>query len=161
MHKMVAFIFKLIGISIVAMIIFDTSIMLTDAFTTNDRIQAQALLMQQEIARNNYLSDDARKVFIGVKNTDTTIGYGFEHILELSNVYTKIDFNGDHDLGGAKALNNVKEYGDFHILRINADIYPWHYYFTGVVNNGNGIRYTASAGRISYIYYIPCLRYIK
>lgn len=161
MHRMVAFIFKLIGISIMAMILFDTSIMLVDAFTTNDRIQAQALLMQQEIARNNYLPDKARSAFIGVKSTDTTIGYGFEHILELSNVYEKIEFNGDKDIGGAKALNEVKDYGDFHILRINAEIDPWHYYFTGVVNNGNGIRQVRSTGNISYIYYIPCLRYIK
>lgn len=158
---MVAFVFKLIGVAIVVMILFDTSLMLVDAFTTNDRIQAQALLMQQEIARNNYLPDKARENFIGAESTDSTVGYGFEHILELSNVFTEIEFNGTEDIGGAKALNTVKEYGDFHILRIDAKINPWHYYFTGVVNNGVGIRETRSVGMISYIYYIPCLRYIK
>lgn len=161
MHKMVAFVFKLIGVAMIVMILFDTSLMLVDAFTANDRIQAQALLMQQEIARNNYLSDKARVNFIGEKSTDDTIGYGFEHILELSNVFTDIDFNGTEDIGAAKALNTIKDYGDFHILRIDAKINPWHYYFTGVVNNGAGIREVRSVGKISYIYYIPCLRYIK
>lgn len=165
MHKMVAFIFKLIGISIMAMIIFDTSLMLVDAFTTNDRIQAQALLIQQEVARNNYLSDGAREVFEGKKSTEVSEGqgYGFAHIEELSNVYVSIKFNGDEDFQGGeiKSLSTIKDYGDFHTLVIKAEINPWHYFFSGVVNNGTGIREVRSAGIINYVYYIPCLRYIK
>ena len=161
MHRMVSFVFKLIGISIMAMILFDTGIMLVDAFTTNDRIQVQALLMQQEIAKNNYLSEEAAAMFTGVESTDTQVGYGFAHINELSNVYVDIKYNYDDTLGGTDRLRDIKDYGDFHVLRIEAEINPWHYFFSGVVNNGAGIDRVDSVGTLTYIYYIPCLRYIK
>lgn len=140
-----------------AMIIFDTSMMLLDAFTTNGRIQAQAMLMQQELAKNNYLSDTALEVFYGetvVHQNGTHSGYGLNYIADVSKVYTSITLNDAE-------LKEVKEYGDYHVLKITAQINPWHYYFTGVVNNGEGIGRSAFIGTIEYVYYVPCLRYIK
>ena len=149
--------FKLIGISIMAMILFDTSIMLLDAFTTNGRIQAQAMLIQQELVKNNYLSDTALETFYGetlINPDGKKSGYGLNYIADASKVYTKIQLNDSE-------LKEIKEYGDYHVLKITAEINPWHYYFTGVVNNGEGIGRSSFLGKVEYVYYVPCLRYIK
>lgn len=154
---MVSFVFKLIGISIMAMIIMDTSIMLVDAFTTNGRVQAQANLMEQEIAKNNYLPATAATTFYGYYTEypdGTSEGTGFAYIEGLSNVYTDITFNDEE-------LLEVKNYGEYQTLKIDATINPWHYYFSGVVRNGEGIRKVESTSVIHYVYTIPCLRYLK
>lgn len=157
MHRTVAFVFKLIGISIMALILFDTAVMLADAVTTNGRIQAQASLMQQELAKNNYLSEDAIATFKGeyVDNGSGSItGRGLDYVIGLSKVYYNYEINEDE-------IKEVKEYGDYHTLRITTYINPWHYYFSGTVNNGEGIGKVESYGTVTYVYYVPCLRYIK
>ena len=139
------------------MILMDTGIMLADAFTTNGRVQAQANLMQMEIAKNNYLSDEAAVVFEGTSSSGSTVGTGFKRITELSKVYTKIEFN--HGASAPNSVSTVKNYGDYHVLKITATINPWHYYFSGHVNGG--IRKIAKESTIVYTFTIPCLRYMK
>lgn len=156
MHRVVAWVFKFIGISIMLMILMDTGIMLADAFTTNGRIQAQANLMQMEIAKNNYLSDEAANAFVGTSSSGSTVGTGFKRIVELSKVYKEIKFNSGAVTG---SVSEVKNYGDYHVLKITATINPWHYYFSGHVNGG--IRKIAKESTIVYTFTIPCLRYMK
>lgn len=157
MHRTVAFIFKLIAFTMVALLVADTSFMLWDAFTANSRIQAQAALMQQEIAKNNYLSDVATDAFMGYVYYDSdgrvTEGTGFEYITALSQVYTDITFN-------VSEVNEVKDYGDYHTLKIRAVISPWHYYMSGRVSE-DSIYKVSHTSTINYEYTVPCLRYLK
>lgn len=154
MHRMVSFVFKLIGITMVLLIVADTAFMLVDAYTTNSRIQAQANLMQMEIAKNNYMSDAAIQMFKGEVITDSvgnTTGTGFAYISHLSNVYQQIEFNETE-------VNQVKDYGDYHKLVITAVITPWHYHTTGRMDSLTKVENTST---INYTYTVPCLRYLK
>lgn len=150
MEKVVSFVFKMLGFSIIAMIVLDMALMLTDAFITNSRVQAQASLMQSEIAKNNYLSAEAIDMFRGDELNDT----GFEHICNLSRVYTSIEFNSDE-------LSSPKNYGEYQNLKITAQLDPWIYVYSG---RGRELQKKSTReGGISvvYNYMIPCLRYLK
>lgn len=156
MHRVVAWVFKFIGISIMLMILFDTGLVITDAFITNGRIQAQANLMQLELAKNNYLSEEAMDTFEGYYvdyDDGTHEGAGLQNVVGLSKVYTDITFN-------RKELKEIKNYGDYHTLKIDATFTPWHYYFSGVVN-GEGFKKIMGESVIHYVFTVPCLRYIK
>lgn len=154
MHRMVSFVFKMIGITMVMLIVADTAFMLSDAYITNGRVQAQANLMQMEIAKNNYMSDAAIELFKGEVITNAvgeTTGTGFEYICHLSKVYQRIDFNEDD-------VKQVKDYGDYHTLVITATITPWHYYTAGRMDTIQRVERTSE---VNYTYTIPCLRYLK
>lgn len=154
MHKVVSWVFKFIGISILLMILLDVSLMIFDAYTTNSRIQAQAALMQTELAKNNYLPDDAVAVFQG----DATSQSGFYSISERSRVYGDITFkvmDGNTECNGT---DNIGNYGDFRTLVIEADFNPWGYVISSNVSH---IAKNTTNSKITYRYTVPCLRYLK
>ena len=107
--------------------------------------------MIQEIARNNYLSEEAIDIFNGDVAQDT----GFKHILNLSKVYTKIEYNADE-------LNIPKNYGEYHDLQIDVELNPVVYFYTGNGGfHGTGIVESNRTISFSYHYAVPCLRYLK
>ena len=167
LHRTVGFVFKLIGVTIVALIIFDTATMLSDAFITNNRIQAQANLMQQEIAKNNYMSKEAHDMFKG-KLLPSGESTGFQRISDLSKVYGAIRFNYQNDLNAFRggldssvydidSVDKIKDYGEFQTLVIAARFNPWQFYYS----LGNVFTREESHNYITYTYTIPCLRYLK
>ena len=175
LHRTVAFVFKLIGITIVLLIVSDTVVMLGDAYMTNARIQAQANLMQQEIAKNNYLSESATHTFEqqltqidGLSNVYGNIPSGGVSTTPTGGIRINSDYaafkisstSNDEiiaDIGEVPdEVSDVKNYGDYHVLIIEADFNPWHYYYSG-----GEIKRTSSSSHIHYYYTIPCLRYLK
>lgn len=156
MHRVVGFVFKFLGITVISLILFDAILMLMDTYITQSRVQAQATLMQQELAKNNYISEKADEVFrgsvteVGGKKT----GSGFAYIEDLSKVYTSIDYNYDE-------LNedNIGNYGDFKTLKITCDLNTWIYTFNGKFDGGlNRLDHNVT---VTYTYVVPCLRYLK
>lgn len=152
MHRVVSFVFKMIGISIIAMIALDAVLMVSDAYLANSRVQAQASIMEQELAKNNYISDKANEVFVG---DDEENPGGLTQIVNMSNVYTSLTYNFEE-------LNeeNIGQYGEMKTLKITATIDPWIYTFNGHAD-GDGIKRVSNSSVITYTFVVPCLRYLK
>lgn len=152
MHKVISWVFKFMGISIILMLLLDTSLMLFDIVTTTNRIQSQASFMQMELAKNNYISEEANTIFEGTEDTD-----GFAFISAKSRVFDNIAYNYQ-DLDKAE----IGQYGDFKTLRITADFNPWGYIISPKIyaNADKGLK-EVHHGNVEFTYTVPCLRYLK
>lgn len=152
MHKVVSWVFKFMGISIILMLLLDMSLMLFDIITTTNRIQSQASFMQMELAKNNYISEEANEIFEGTDDTD-----GFAYISSKSRVFDNIAYNYQ-DLD----KNEIGQYGDFKTLKITADFNPWGYVVNPRVyaEADNGLK-VVHHSNIEFTYTVPCLRYLK
>lgn len=152
MHRVVSFVFKTIGISIIAMIVLDAILMVSDAYITNSRIQAQASIMEQELAKNNYISEKADEVFRG---SDPDNPSGLTQIVNMSNVYTSLDYNYEE-----LDEDHIGQYGEMKTLKIHATMNPWVYTFSGKANS-DGIQKVETDVSLTYTFVVPCLRYLK
>ena len=55
---MLALVFKILGISIILMLLMEASLQVIDTVTVNNRVDATMRIMEDELARNNCIPDD-------------------------------------------------------------------------------------------------------
>lgn len=58
MHNTIATVFKVLGVSIILMLIMEVSLQVVDTVTVNNRVESTMRIMQDELARNNCIPDD-------------------------------------------------------------------------------------------------------
>lgn len=161
MHKLPAFVFKLLGISIVLMFLLDTSLVVAETISVHSKVTNLAGIMQNEIARNNCMPTDLANMF------DAQL----RNIVETSNVAAdtyKTNMRNDVHKDGVyyKSLSESSPapYGEIVQLAIEIKMEPSVVYFNirGADRAENSmlkkgmLQYT-----LSYSYNIPCLRYLK
>jgi hypothetical protein len=175
MSSLVGFVFKIIGLSMILLVLLMTTITVVDTLTTTSRIMAMSELVQQEVARNNGLSNEAHTMF----NTllDGIVG------LSTSFVMSEIvDF--DNNVNGTVLRapriaaspgtperpiqwgNTWGNYGEIlqFAIRADYDLFGW---FIGNRNAATGqvtVGITpepAVTNTLVWNFSVPCLRYMK
>lgn len=158
MSRMVALVFKVLGISLVLMFLLDIFFVVADTISVNRRLESLALVMRDELSRNNCIPNDIRGLFINQ----------LEEINNSSIVMVDYDWNLDHPVtvNGVTypPINeeNVKNYGDQLYLVIVAKMRPRSLMFTNPANN-NGSFLASSVMEYdrTLVYSVPALRYLK
>lgn len=158
-HKTIGTVFKVLGISIIMMIIMDVSLMVIDTITVKNRIETLSIVMQDELSRNNAIPDDIATLF------DTQL----REVVNKSNIATDIEWN----LNGPKtakgqtypAINeaNVVDYGELMHLVIRVKMEPHSIlFYKDTKQNGGGFLGTNKLKYVDeYVYPVPALRYLK
>lgn len=150
MDKMVSFIFKFLGVSLIMMFLFNTSLMLIDTITVHSRITSLANVMINEIARNNSIPDDLSDMF--QEQYDNILANSQMVVVEESGVNIKQDLTIKDKEYKMLTEENALNYGDVQKLGFVIKMDASKVY----LKNGKNIGYV-----LEYTYDVPCLRYLK
>lgn len=161
MHKLPAFVFKLLGLSIVLMFLLDTTLVVVETISVHSRVLNVAGTMQNEIARNNCMPTDLRVMFneqlSGIVESSRVAADDFKTNMNM-------DLPRDSKTYRSLSEDNPASYGDIIPLLIEINMRPSVVYLNtrgdnraedGLITKGY-MSYT-----LSYSYSIPCLRYLK
>lgn len=159
MPKLVLTVFKVLGISIILMLIFDTSLVVMDTLSVHNKVTSISTVMQNEISRNNCVPNGLQDLFKGQLNK----------IVVDSNVATKVgsNLNGSLKIGNTTysslAESNVGNYGDIKNLAISITMSPTRVLYVRNRAKSGGTFLTKSryTYNMTYVYSVPCLRYLK
>ena len=191
MHRLVASVFKILFISIMMMFLLDTTLVLVQILDINSKVNNIASVMQMEVAKNNCMPKDMADGFteyLARINSGTTIisGLGgetnqatldeitknirsnsgdiktnFYSDLKMQN-YRYLDEDGRQEDTVYKITEEAaKDYGEFTMMAIEITLHPMYVYL------GNGQTSTIRKVQrdvpmvMNYVYYVPCLRYLK
>lgn len=159
---MVLTVFKVIIITIFASVIYSTVNNIADATTVKNRMDALALLMQDEISRNNGMPDAVVGMFNEqLQSIDERSSVAIRY---RTNMTEDVEYNGKV----YPALSNTGEYGDLMPLIIQYRMVPTFFTYR---NNAKASERTegfeSSMNRIGYGYTltfsvdVPALRNLK
>lgn len=160
MNKGVAGVFKLIIISILAMVILDAGTMIVDTLTVNNRITKQSSVISDELSRNNCIPDSIKDLFTAQINS----------IVTKSNVAVDIQTNFDQTITDASGTqytpineDNVREYGENIVLAIQVTMRPHSLMFVKdpSTNDGSFLKTLGYEYTRTYTYSVPALRMLK
>ena len=165
MHRLISTVFKVLALSMLFMIILDTSLLIVEIVSTHSRVSNLTGIMQMEVARNNCMP--------------TTMADTFEDALnEIENGSTLMDKFGTHgdslnyiktnmksDLGSVDSLKpaNAKDYGQFVDLVVEVELHPTYAYYNPNRTDANAswLKVADAEMVLKYEYRVPCLRYLK
>ena len=154
MNRLVANVFKIIGLSIISLLILSVGTYLVRAVAVHYKVQALVQPFLSDIVRNNGLTPEAEALFLGTDGL-------FEQIrLEDSDLVGSISVNIDE-------LKVIKPYGATHEVKIivGLDTYGFGVVRSESSSNATSIqRIGANDGmgiHVPYTYKVPCLRYMK
>ena len=157
MHKMIATVFKILGMSLIMMFLLDMTLLAVDSLTVHSKITSVAGVMQNEIARNNCMPDSLSLMFKGQLQT----------VIDQSDVATEVKTNLSSNLisedGGVYASisqDNAGEYGDLIPLVIEVNMSPWKIVMGNSALSMRKVR-DGMDYKLTYVYHVPCLRYLK
>lgn len=157
MHKMIANVFKILGMSLILMFLLDMSLLAIDSINVNSRVTSLANVIQNEVARNNCLPDSLSLMFRGQ----------LEQIVENSNVATSVETNFTNNLSvdgsgiiPTIAQTNPGNYGDLVTVAIKVRMSPWRIVMGRSAYSMNKVR-DGLGYNLTYLYHTPCLRYLK
>lgn len=159
MHRTVGTVFKVLGISIILMVIMDAVFVIADTIVVNNRIEALAVVMQDELSRNNAIPNDSATLF------DNQL----REVIENSNIATEINWNLNSAVTAESStyppINeaNVKDYGELLTLAITVKMEPRSMMFfqNTSANDGSFLGTSIIEYTSEYIYKVPALRYLK
>jgi hypothetical protein len=159
MHNTVGTIFKVLGISIIMMLLLDILYIVGDTLAVNSRVTSVAGVMQDEVSRNNCIPNSIKPLFISQLNT----------IKGSSNVVKGIKTNISNSLTvdgktyDSLSESNVKGYGTLLTLIIQIEMEPKSLivYKGAGQNNGSFLGRGAFTYTQTYKYQVPALRYLK
>lgn len=157
MHKMIATVFKLLGMSLIFMFLLDMSLLAVDSLNVNSKVTSIAGTMQNEVARNNCMPDSLSLMFRGQ----------LQSIVDQSNVATEVKTNLTGNLvtetGGvfqSISQDNPGEYGDLIPMVIEVNMSPWRIVMGKTALSMSKVR-DGMDYKLTYVYHTPCLRYLK
>lgn len=160
MHRYVGTVFKVLGISIIMMAVLDTSLVVFDTISVHSKVSSMSWIMQNELAKNNCIPNSIKPTF---QNQLQTI---VNNSSVASNV--KTNMNGAVTLGNTRyesvAESSVGNYGDIKPLVVSVEMSPTKVLFNtnqGNRNNGSLLSKTRFTYTLNFVYYVPCLRYLK
>lgn len=153
MGRVVSNVFKLIGFSIIAMIIGDLTAGVIDLYVATAKTTAINNTIQAIVMENNYLPSDAEVIF----------KEQFTKIDELSSVV-----NGEIEIevttsSGALVGQTPQQYGDFITIEVRVPTTFSLFGYAGGKGNAS-VSDLALFSRDSttvFTYVVPCLRYLK
>lgn len=148
-NRTIITVFKVLGMSVILMVVLDTALMMFDAFSTLNKIQTVADTIQQDISRQNCLTTQAETIF------DTALS----DLDARSNVFSNIVIKKT-GLADSLSPTNVKNYGDLHKLEITAQVHPLVYSIQGTTTD-SWLKEVALFYEMKFEYDVPCLRYLK
>lgn len=164
MHKLPAFVFKTLGVSLVLMFLLDTTLVVIDTISVHSKVLNVAGIMQNEVARNNSMPKALADTFedqldIIVENSKVATSE-YRTNMRSDITYDGITYRGlDED--------NPADYGELIPLHIEINMQPAFVYLNtggddraekGMIRKGisDSTNYT-----LTYDYIVPCLRYLK
>lgn len=164
MHRMLATIFKVLGISIILMFLLSLVLNVADIITVNRRVEAVSVILQQELEENDCIPTALASTFQTQLN----------NIVANSSVAYKIDWNLDNSLtdkNGQLAQpidqNSISQYninyGDQLELVIKVYMQP-HFlaFFSNPSTNGGSYLGQEPFSYVdTYSWTVPALRYLK
>ena len=157
MERLVGFVFKFIGLSLIFMLTLDTSFIIVDTINVHSRMMSISNMMQNEIARNNCIPNASAGLF------NTQINQVVENSVVATAYTTNIDTSSTVNGNVYAPINesNVKDYGEIQTLAMNVTMNPATLYFAN--NTVKGLQRIQSdvTYNLSYVYPVPCLRYLK
>lgn len=166
MEKLVVTVFKILGFSIILMMLLDISFTLIDTYNVYMKVSNVGNLMQNEVARHNGLPEGAMADTFGEMLVDIAersrvvdgVGANFESSVTSSTVDVKFD---DTDYQGYECLtSSIKNYGEMCDLTIRVRINTLGYAMPNAKMD-NFRRVTLGNSVLVFNYRVPCLRYLK
>lgn len=156
MSKMVGTVFKVLGISIIGMIALNIIFIIGDTTTVKNRVDSLAIVMQDELSRNNAMPSEMISLFSkqleGVK-TKSNIVTGVE-----TNMTSPITVDGQT----YPALNTATDYGTLMTLIIKVDMEPHLLMYTKDTSKTNShLEWGTYNYSTIYKYEVPALRVLK
>lgn len=162
MEKTIATVFKILAGSMLLMFLLDTTLLMVEIVSIHSRVSNITSIIQTEVARNNCMPTIMAQGFLDylydIADNST--------IAQRSDVTT--NFSANNTINGisyqAISPENAGEYGEFVTLAIGFRIHPAFVYYNpnrnssnqSWLNRGNALSY-----QLSYVYSVPCLRYLK
>lgn len=146
MHNLISMVFKALGITVIALLVFDLSLFLIDISNATEQITATLSMLKTDVARNNCLLDTSKEnvydeILEGIVNNS-------RYVVDLSII--------------APDEAHIGQYGDKATVQIRAKIMPY-----GIEETTDGmpvIGHALDRGATFDTYFtavVPCLRYIK
>ena len=159
MHRMISTVFKVLALSMLFMLILDTSLLVVEIVSTHSRVSNLTGIMQMEVARNNCMPTALVETFENALND----------IENGSTLMDKFGTNGDGlnyittNMETDLSPDNVKDYGQFIDLVVEVKLHPTYAYYNPNRNgtNDSWLNTVDSEMTLKYEYRVPCLRYLK
>lgn len=158
MHRMVSLVFKVLGISLVLMLALDLFTLVVDTINVNNKINTLAIVIRDEMSRNNSIPDRVISVFDQqinriIENSSGAVGY-------RTNFYNDLTINGRTYSSVNEA--NARDYGELMHLVIQVEMAPRILFLGGLDNqNTTPLRIGSFSYTQDYVYEVTALRYLK
>lgn len=165
MHKLISTVFKVLALSMLFMLILDTSLLLIEIVSTHSRVSNLTGIMQMEVARNNCMPTAMAETFEEALNEIENGSTLMDKFGTRGDSLNYIKTNMKSNLGSVESLKpaNAKDYGQFVDLVIEVELHPTYAYYnpnrTGT--NDSWLNMVDSEMVLKYEYRVPCLRYLK
>lgn len=146
MRSLISSVFKIMASVVIILIVSNVALLLTDIMTVVNRTEAVVDLVEASVMRDNYLSEDAKKVF----------NDNLKQIKEMSDYCESITLDEEN------LLADVKNYGEFATVTIDMKFKTSFFFWAGVGNMktmSNSKKWYRF--NIDKDYQVPCLRYLK
>lgn len=170
MNKVVWTAFKSVAAAIIFVIVWSVGFYLFRAYNLNQRIEAVMVTMQQEVSKNNYLTEDAyhmyENIFLDIQetmNNGGTFVEGFNINYGEDSNYIPVD-RGHSSLVYSTDLQTPANYGDIAVLEVQVGIVPVIWFYDTTQNGAaNQVQMRDDPGVIilTYTYQVPCMRYVS
>lgn len=162
MHRMVATVFRTIMISIVLIIVFEMSLYLIRVNAVVDRVESMMTTLLPEIAKNNYMTENAKEAYI--EDSDSVINDMLSkdgiNNGRADGMLQAVRINYGTDLGSGDDLSVPKQYGETRTVVVEYDLRGLD--FT-VNHSGNATQWTRGTREFTMkiTRVVPCLKYIR
>lgn len=146
MRKLVSFVFKMMASVVLILMISNVAIVIIDILTVVNRTETVIDLVEATVMKDNYLSSDARQVYV-------------EQLEQIKN-------NSSHCKGIVldkdRLLDEVKNYGEFATIKVEMNFETTFLFWSGT-GNMNKIANSVKAYNVDIDkeYTVPCLRYLR
>lgn len=170
MSKVTARVFKVLLFTTLIIIAGTIISYLVIMYSLNHKIDAISSSIRSEVSRNNYMSEEARDVYYEMFSSilkEHSKGGSVDITQDGNGVFlssSTSSSNLENLVRGIKInyneLRTVKAYGNYHTILI--EVYVGFLDFTNRSNSITGFSAdTSNMRKITYVYRVPCLRYIK
>lgn len=159
MHRLVSTVFKVLVLSMLFMLILDTSLLVIEIISVHSKVSNLTGIMQMEVAKNNCMPtvmvDTFEEALNDIENGSTLM----DKFGSSGDSLNYITTNMSSDL----TPTNAGEYGDFVDLVVEVELHPTYaYYNPNRTGTDSGmLKNMDREMTLRYEYSVPCLRYLK
>lgn len=159
MPNAIGTVFKVLGISIILMLLLDMSYIVVDTLSVNNRVASVSEVMKNEISRNNCVPNSISPLFLQQLNDIKSSSNVVKAV--RTNISNNITVDGQTYSALSEA--NVKDYGTLLTLIIQVDYEPHSlmFYKSAGQNSGSFLGRTSFNYTQTYKFQVPALRYLK